>query len=170
MARKSSFLLEDLVPAAAGVAAAIGSLAGARVKRLSSKAGTAGLEIGGEAESGPGKQPGELAGFAALVRSPKSLHEYLNQRILDPRPDHRSALELDAPEASRESGHEGAGRVLAGPAVARPMMQMAMRRLAMNGRIIFSARGEYALADSPFAQWLHEQIRSGALAPPAAVR
>ena len=49
------------------------------------------------------------------------------------------------------------------------MMQKALRALAMNGWIIKTARGEYALADSLFERWLSEQIKAGPLAAPGAM-
>ena len=60
-----------------------------------------------------------------------------------------------------------AGSVLSGEPVAKTLMQKSVRSLAMNGWIFRHARGEYAIADRLFEQWLIEQIKSGLLPAPS---
>ena len=72
-------------------------------------------------------------------------------------------------EMFSEATLKAAGSVLTGEAVPKTMMQKALRALAMNGWIIKTARGEYALADSLFERWLSEQIKAGTLAAPGAM-
>jgi len=71
-------------------------------------------------------------------------------------------------EMFAEATLAAAGKVLTGEPVSKTLMQKALRSLAMNGWIIRTARGEYALADHLFGQWLHEQIKTGTLPVPAA--
>lgn len=60
-----------------------------------------------------------------------------------------------------------AGRVTTGAAVSKTLMQRAIRQLALAGWIIREGRGRYSLADLLLRRWLEEQVRAGALPPPA---
>jgi hypothetical protein len=117
----------------------------------------------------PSLQHQEAMKLAAIEAAQESGYEDAFVRLVALQKIVLVAVASGQKEMFSEVTLKATGSVLTGEPVSKTMMQKALRSLAMNGWIIKTARGEYALADSLFDRWLSEQIKTGTLAAPGAV-